>query len=128
MPRATAVADVVHVELKTCPEGWVDLKRMTYGQKLQRRQLLSSMEIRSERGKKGFEGTLQMINEEATRLEFQWCIVDHNLEDESGRKLNLTNVKDIQRLDPKIGEEIETEMGKLNNFEGDDEEGNSEDE
>jgi hypothetical protein len=57
-----------------------------------------------------------MLQRAATQIDFQSCIVDHNLEDETGRKLDFRSFSDIDMLDPKIGEEISTLIDELNNF------------
>lgn len=119
MVRATAdVTSLEEYKLKSVEGGEVKLKRLTYGQKLHRRAMVSKMRIEQQRGKsKDFSGELDLINERATQYDFANCIVDHNLEDESGAKLNFQVVADIQRLDPRIGEEIDNLIGELNNFE-----------
>jgi hypothetical protein len=63
-----------------------------------------------------------MASKEINDFEFKSCIVDHNCEDEEGNKLNLTTAQDINRLDPKVGQEIEKLIADMNNFEDDDEE------
>ena len=65
--------------------------------------------------------TIELMNRKATLFDFTHCIVDHNLEDENGNKLNLHNSADIDRLDPRVGEEIEQVLDKMNNFEEEDE-------
>lgn len=123
MPRATAnVVDAEKYELKTLPDGFVQLRRLTYGQKLERRAMSSVASAETQKGNKNMKLQMQMINEQATLFDFTHCIVDHNLEDENGNKLNLGNVNDIRRLDPRIGDEVERLIDKLNNFEEDDEE------
>lgn len=123
MPRATIdLSTIKHYDLNTCPGGFVELRHMSYGEKLQRQQLALKMQMTSGKGK-DFEGEMQLANAEVTQFEFSKCIVDHNLEDESGRKLNLTNVLDINKLHPQIGEEIDTYISEMNNYEV--EQGNS---
>lgn len=122
MPKATAnITEKHRKELKSCPEGFVEARRLTYGEKLMRRAMVSGLRV--EAGKKGekkdFAGEMKLITEESTVFDFVHCILDHNLEDEDGNKLNLTNKNDINRLDPRIGEEIDEFLGELNNFEED---------
>lgn len=121
MPRATVRKETEHFDLKSLPDGFVELKRMTYGQSVQRRALLK-LTVESSKGKKDFKGEMAMASEEIQLFEFKNCIVDHNLEDEEGNKLNLTIGAGLAQLDPKIGQEIEKYIGDMNNFE-DDEEG-----
>lgn len=120
MPRATADATATErKELKTLPEGFVEVRRLTYGEKIERRAMVSYMKVEAQKGKKDFSGEMQLVNEKATVFDFQRCIIDHNLEDENGTKLNFGNVADIRRLDPRVGEEIDDLLGELNNFEED---------
>jgi hypothetical protein len=126
MPRATVnVEETEHVELKSLPGGYVTLRRLSYGQLLHRRAMASSM--RMEAQGKNFAAEMQMVNESVTVYEFANCIIEHNLEDENGKTLNFKNAADIRRLDPRIGEEIDQHISKLNNFEedGEAEAGNS---
>jgi hypothetical protein len=120
MPRATVnVNDTEKKALKSCEGGEVTLRRMTYGQKLARQQNAVKMTMEQQRGKSNGKMNMDMLQHAATVFDFQACIVDHNLEDESGAKLNLTTQRDIDRLDPRIGEEIAKYIDEMNNFEDD---------
>lgn len=123
MPRATSLEETERHELQSLPEGFVVLRRLTYGEKIKRRGL-STLSMTAEKGKKNLEAQMQLANEAASAFDFAHCIVDHNLEDETGRKLNLGNKTDLLRLDPRVGDEIEQLMDELNNFEAGDAEGN----
>jgi hypothetical protein len=124
VPKATAnITEPERRELKTLPEGFVTIRRLTYGQKLERRAMSSTATAETQgRSNKSMKMQMQMINERATLFDFTHCIVDHNLEGDDGRKLNLTNFDDIKMLDPRIGDEIEKLLDEVNNFEEDDEE------
>jgi hypothetical protein len=121
MPKAVSnKEEVERHELKTCEGAWIDVRRLTYGEKLKRRAMVSKMQLSSSKGSKDFAGEMQLVNEQATLFDFQNCIVDHNLErDDEGNKLNLGNINDISLLDPRIGEEIDNILSELNNFEAD---------
>lgn len=123
MPKAISNnQDTTREELKTLPGGYVVLKRLTYGEKLQRRAMVSGMKIRGGGKSKDFEGEMNLVNEQATLFDFQRCIVEHNLEkDDNGTLLNFSNIQDIRVLDPRVGEEIDELLNKLNNFEDDEE-------
>lgn len=126
MPKAVAnINDTEQHDLKTAPpDGYVVLRRMTYGQVVQRRALLK-MSVTADRGKgRSFAGEMAMANEEVSRFEFQHCIVDHNLTDDDEKKLNLSSPVDFQRLDPRVGQEIEQLISDMNNFDEEDYEGN----
>jgi hypothetical protein len=124
MPRATAqIDDTVRKDLKTLPEGFVVLRRLTFGQMLQRREMLK-LTMSKASGSKDFVGEMAMASSATTIYEFRHCIVEHNLEDDNGQLLNFANERDFQRLDPKVGQEIEKYIGDLNNFDEEDEQGN----
>jgi hypothetical protein len=121
MPRATAdTTETSRHDLKSCPpDGFILVRRLTYGEKLERRAMVSNMKIDAQKGKKDFSGEMQLVNEQATIFDFQKCVVDHNLEDAEGNKLNLHNIGHVKMLDPRIGEEIDQILSDLNNFEED---------
>jgi predicted TIM-barrel fold metal-dependent hydrolase len=122
MVRATVnTEETIRHDLKTLPEGFVVIKRLSYGAKLHRRAMVSKMTIQGNSKGKDFAGEMQLINEAATQYDFAHCIVDHNLDDEQGRHLNFSNVQDITSLDPRVGEEIDKYINELNNFEDDEE-------
>jgi hypothetical protein len=129
MPRATVTTETQHHDLKTCEGAFVVLKPMTYGTKLSRQGEAMRMVVKNEAGprKRGqsqnSETEIHMLQKAATQIDFQNCIVDHNLEDEQGKKLDFRNFADIDSLDPRIGEEISTLIDEMNNF-SEDEAGN----
>jgi hypothetical protein len=125
MPVATANLEPEDPKpLKTAPpDGFIVLKRMSYGQKLDRMKHVGKLSVDMRgRGKGGTKGEMEMLQKASTIYDFRACIVDHNLTDPSGRKLNLSNERDIDSLDPRTGEEISTLIDELNNFETSDEE------
>jgi hypothetical protein len=127
MPRATVnLEDTETHNLKTAPpDGKVVLRRMSYGQIVQRRAMLKmSFSGDAKKGKDAVAGEIAMADEKITQFEFKTCIVDHNLEDDQGKKLNLASPVDFNRLDPRVGQEIEKLIGDMNNFNEEDEEGN----
>lgn len=122
MPRATVSLDPEDkVELKTCPGGFVTLRRLSYGQKLERQQALTrtTMEVSGQRRQRNRsqKAQIDMLQRGATYYDYKNCVIDHNLEDDDGRKLDLTNPYDVDKLDPRVGEEISTKIDELNNFE-----------
>jgi urease gamma subunit len=125
VPRATANLDPEDkVELKTCPGGFVVLRRMTYGQKLTRQERAMRISMEVKRGKRDARADMDMLQAQSTAFDFAACIVEHNLEDENGRQLNLSDPIDLGRLDPRVGEEVSAAIDKLNNFEEEDGLGN----
>jgi hypothetical protein len=143
MVLATASTETIHHDLKSLPGGFVEARRLTYGEKIQRRAMVSGLKVKMQDRKRkgqqtddGMEGEMNLVNEAATLFDFQKCIVDHNLEAEivgptgvvgeggepaTTRKLDLSNASDIKKLDPRVGEEIDVWLSELNNFDEDSE-------
>jgi hypothetical protein len=120
VPRATVnLSETRRLELKSLPEGFVELRRMSYGQKLARQEQAVKTSVEQKKGQTNSKMNLDMLQHASTVFDFRACIVDHNLEDEKGQKLNLTQVSAIDSLDPRVGEEIATEINDMNNFEPD---------
>lgn len=126
MPRATVNTEPGEkIELKSCPEGYVRLKSLSYGELLHRRQMATKMNFQGGRGG-SMAGELQMVNAAVQQYEFSKCIVEHNLEDDSGALLDFKNPAHVALLDPRIGEEINRHIDKLNQLDDeDDDRGNS---
>jgi selenocysteine-specific translation elongation factor len=125
MPNAVVnVGNTEKKELKTCPEGYVELRRLSYGQKLERQSMAMQTSMREQKGGKA-EMDMKMMQQEVSAFEFRHCIAEHNLEDEKGQKLDFRNKANVFRLDPRIGEEIATYIDKMNNFEEGEEAENS---
>lgn len=117
MPNATVSAEPVHVELKTLEGGWVDIKQFAFGQTLSRREGLMEQTQHIDPKRKAddtIEVKIKMLQEKSTKYDFATCIVDHNLEDANGRKLDFANPMTLDALDTRIGTEIEYWIDKLN--------------
>lgn len=122
MPVATIrVEDTDKFPLKSCEGGYVVLRRMTYGQSLERRTMMK-LSFTTKKGQKNLEGELAMANRRVQMYEFQKCIVDHNLTDANDRPLNLTDPVVLDTLDPRVGQEIEQLISDMNNFDDDEDE------
>jgi hypothetical protein len=116
MPRASVdMSATDRFELKSCPGGFVVLRRMSYGEKLQRQTMATEASLRGEG--KNQQMNLHMMNHRVTVFEFSHCITDHNLEDENGQKLNFSVEANVFVLDPRIGDEIANHIDDMNNFE-----------
>jgi len=130
MPRATVSVETVRHDLKSCPDGFVELKRLPFGGMLKRRDMSGRAYLRAQQnGQVQDDGLpdeigMELLQEAARHYEFANCIVDHNLEDESGRKLDFSKPKDVDTLDPRIGQEIEGYIDTLNQELTEEEEGN----
>lgn len=120
MPKAIAGMQSTRFELKSCPGGFVELKPMTYGQKMSR-QGMSRLELNMGKAKgQDITGVMELANRKATYFEYKNCIVGHNLEkDDDGTPFNFANELDVDILDPRVGEEISTLINDMNNFEND---------
>ena len=127
MPRATVVTAPERFDLETLPKtetqdgGFILIRRLSYGEKLQKDQeamkMRFDMSTAAEGSTKGLDAEIAMISELATLNEFQKCIMDHNLEDDDGQRLDLTKLENIRQLDPRVGDEINQLMAQLNDFE-----------
>lgn len=125
MPVAVRSSDTEKFDLKHLPGAYVVLRKMSYGQILERRALMK-LTFASKGKSKDVEGEIAMANKKVNLFEFRNCIVDHNLERTEGQLLSLSNENDVDSLEPKVGQEIEKLIEKMNNLDEDpDEEGNS---
>jgi hypothetical protein len=125
--NATVPTDAERFELRSVEGAWVMLKPLPYGELLERRDKASRMSMEAGTGnrrKKQDVGRLDidMMQQQTRIYEFQKCVVDHNLGDDKGNKLNFTNSSTLNLLDPKVGQEIETLIDQLNELEDVDEE------
>jgi hypothetical protein len=120
MPKATVSQTPTRFDLKMCPGGFVMLKTLPYGQTLERRDNAMRMSMEQSPGRKRDETQrldLEMMQAVTRQYEFANCIVDHNLEDENGTKLDFSTPFGLKMLDPKIGEEIERYIDELHSDE-----------
>ena len=115
MPRATVSTDTQRYDLKTLPEGFVELKRMSYGAWLHRQEMSMRLKIEAERNK-AVAGEMAMANKAVTQYEFQQCIVNHNLEDENGQELDFRSIQTLEKLDPRVGNEIGQLINDMHEF------------
>jgi hypothetical protein len=116
MPAAvTNINDTTEFDLKSLVGGKVTLRPMTYGQVVQRRTLTKLSVLNNTNRHNSVMGEMAMASKEITLFEFAHCIVDHNLEDNDGRKLNLSG-PDFDSLNPRVGQEIESLIADMNNF------------
>jgi hypothetical protein len=137
MPIAVATDVAVKKMLKSLPadpkvegpngeQGWVKLRRMTYGEKMHRRTFNSKMTVKAGGGKsREAETVIDAFNEKTDLFDFATCIVDHNLQGRDGSKLDFRDSSHVKALASHVAEEIQTYMDELNNFEQDEEAGNS---
>lgn len=126
MPVAVVQGEPERKDLKTCPpDGYVKIKRMSHGEKMERRAFSSKMMMEADQRSKSMRGEIDLFNEQAELYDFAHCIVEHNLTDVDGRPLEFKNPKDVKLLAGQVAEEISSYIDELNNFEDSDEVGNS---
>ena len=117
MPRATVSMVPEHHDLRTCPGGFVKLRRMSFGELLASQGMAYQVSMKSQEG--GNDPEVGMKISQATVMEYQFklCVMEHNLEDETGRMLDFKSVpRDVHVLDPRIGGEISTIIEKMHNW------------
>lgn len=128
MPRAVVINSLSEkIPLKTLPEGYVVVRRMTYGEDLARSAKATKLLVASDgSGKKDdFQGQIDIQTVELALWDFANLIVEHNCEDVDGRVLNFKSVADVKKLDKAIGEEIGQIIDEFNSPEKTDEVKNS---
>lgn len=122
MPVATITETSERFDLKSLPGAYVVVKRMTYGQKLTRQQMAMKMQMRGN-SKRDSTLDIEMMNRLTSLWSFANLIGEHNLTelmpDGSERPLNFANVADAEKIRSDVGEEIDTLIDKLNNFDED---------
>jgi hypothetical protein len=119
MPRATVnPSESTRFDLKTCPGGFVVLRRLPYGKYLDRQTEAMEIKARAQRGE-DMSMELKMMGRKTTVIEFRECILEHNLTDENEQPLNMHDPNVLDRLDGRIGQEIEDKLREMNVFEAD---------
>lgn len=115
MPKATLSMAPVRHNLKHCPEGWVDLRRMSFGELLASQDMAYQVSVKASEatGKDDPEVGMDMSQARVHEYQFKTCIVDHNLEDEQGHKLNFAQAATVHMLDPLIGQEISKQIDQM---------------
>lgn len=116
-------------ELKSCPDAFVVLRQMTYGEWQRRSDLVSRISIESatpnKTGRNNVRDLVQRVDTQSLEValfEFKTCVKEHNLEDANGRMLQLGNRTDLERLDPRIGREIGQLIDEMNSWDDEEEE------
>lgn len=136
MPIATGVSTSnKKFELKTLEGGYVVIRRLTFGEKLDRKSFMDKVKVDSDgggRNNKKISTEINMMNKEVTAFEFAACIVEHNLEYNAGtdeapdiRLFDFRIPAHIRMLDGNVGDEINELIEKFNDFEADENTGKS---
>lgn len=119
MPKATISATTKKFDLKSAPpDGFVELRRLTYGQSLARRDMVMAFTFAESKGKGGDPdiGT-QLQNAKVTQFEWTSSIITWNLTDENDQPLDWKKSNLFEVIDPAIAEEISQYITDMNNFE-----------
>jgi hypothetical protein len=107
MPRATVSTAPQRFELKTCPGGWVKMRRMSYGELLTSQDMAFQVQMKaSENNSEEADVGVSITRAAISAFQINTCVVDHNLEDENERKLSFSKDADVTSLDPNIGQEL----------------------
>jgi hypothetical protein len=122
MPKATVtLQSIERHDLKTAPpDGYVVLRRLTYGQLLERRGMSASISLDGNAKTNDIRAEIGMAQKAVADYEFTHCIVEHNLTDENDVPLDFQHGVPLL-LDPRIGDEIGQLIDNMNQYD----EGNS---
>jgi len=141
MPVATVSTEAKRYDLKSLPPldgeegGFIMARPLPYGMVLERRdkgtRMSMEQEVQRGRGKNrkpGAEPEFQKIELETlsgwmAKHDFAYCILEHNLTDIRGTKLDFSNPMAVSALDPKVGIEIDRILSELNEIDEDTEAG-----
>lgn len=106
MPVGTITNTVSdQILLKTLSDGYVVVRRMNYGEELQRSALATKITLGGVTGK-DLGGEVDIQTEKLALWDFANLVVDHNITDANERKLDFRNEADVRALNSTIGKEI----------------------
>ena len=118
MPVATVDTEPQRFELQSAPpDGFVLLRRMSHGQMLHRQDIAMTMNMQADRRTSAANVDIKQSQTAVGMFELAVCVVDHNLTDPSGRKLNFTNRQDVEQLDGRVGAEINMLIQDMHDWE-----------
>jgi hypothetical protein len=126
MARATVSKATEIKKLTTLPAteedpegGWVELRRLAYGEKLAKDAEAMKMRFAMDSGttQGNVDAEVSLISEFVTLMEFAKCIMNHNLTDDNDKPLNFRDPAAVRVLDPRVGDEISGLIGEMNDFE-----------
>lgn len=104
-------------DLKTLPDGYVMLRPLPFGMKLERRDKATKMSMEAAAGR-GSDSTqkfeLETLSKWSRAYDFKHCIGEHNITDVNDVQLDFGNPMTLQLLNPKLGSELESLIDKLN--------------
>ena len=91
MPKATASQETERFDLVSCEGGFVELRRLTYGELLQQQDLSNKIDAPVGNDGRPTSVTMSISQEQVQAYTFSKSIISHNLEDENGNSLNSLN-------------------------------------
>jgi hypothetical protein len=93
-------------------DGYIMARPLPYGMKLKRRDRSSKMTMRGDKKDASLE--LGSFIEGNVKFDFGYCIGEHNLKDKNGNLVDFTQPTAFALLDPRVGDEIESILNKIN--------------
>lgn len=128
MPKVQSSQETERFDLESAPpDGYVVLRKFSYGEKVKIRSLTARVHIaqaevakkQKEARQKGediedLDAEMSFDMEAVLAYKFKKAIVQHNLEDAKGRKLDFKSRSDFHLLDEAVGEEIEDSIEEYN--------------
>jgi hypothetical protein len=117
MPVGTVLVTTKRYDLASCPEGYVIVRRMNYGEELQRTEMATKFTLGgggSSVDKDNFSGALDINTTAVALWDFANLIIDHNITDDTDTPLNFKNPRDVKRLDSTVGKEIGAAIDEWN--------------
>lgn len=124
MPIATASAEPQRFDLKTLPDAYVCIRRMTHGEKIHRQGLVNKAKFSHKRGTRDTSIEMEIINEHVTLYTWAKVITEHNLEyltnssdPTSAARLDFSKPEHVRMVDGQVAEEINTHIDSIVNFE-----------
>ena len=113
MPRATVDTQLTQrFELKSLEGGFVELRKLAYGERLKSKEMAMKIGIRGQQANMTMDAEFSMSD--VAVFEFSKSIIGHNLEDHNGQALNFGDPKTVASLDAAVGQEIETLIDQFN--------------
>ena len=88
-------------DLEEMPGAWVELRRLDHGQSNE----LTDVRLAFVAGEDEEEGQARLRSKSGRHYQFARCIVDHNLSAD-GKKLDFSKRRDVDKIDPVVGDEI----------------------
>jgi len=121
MPIAVVIQNSDEFKLTSCQGGVVEIRRMTFGESLVRKDMMASvaMEMQSKSKNDSMKLQMDLLQEKTTLWEFANLIVRHNLTDANDKLLDFKNPAHVKILEGRIGDEIQKYINELNSFEED---------